>query len=134
MVQGMRGYLFLLVAFAGLDLLWIGVVARGFYRKHLGFWLAPQPNWPAVAAFYLLFALGLFVLAGLPGRADGSLGGVLLRAALMGLASYGAYDLTNQATVQDWPLVVTVVDMAWGTLLCTASAAIGHLALRWPAR
>lgn len=124
-------YLATLVAFFAIDMVWLGLVARTFYRKHLGYLMAPHPNWLAAVIFYLLFILGVLVFAVLPGLEDNSLKVTLLRAALFGLISYSTYDLTNQATVKDWPVIVTVIDLAWGTFVSVAVSAIGFLAGRW---
>jgi uncharacterized membrane protein len=124
-------YLATLVAFFAIDLVWLGLVARSFYSKHLGFLMAPKVNWPAALIFYLLFVVGILVFAVLPGLEAGSLRTTLLRAALFGLIAYATYDLTNLATLKDWPLVVTVVDLAWGTILSVAVSLAGYLAGGW---
>ncbi len=124
-------YLATLVAFFLIDMVWLGLVARSFYRKHLGFLLSPNPNWAAAILFYLLFIAGIIIFAVVPGLQAGSLGKALLLGALFGLLSYATYDLTNLATVKDWPLIVTVVDMLWGTVLATAVTWVSFLAGRW---
>ena len=124
-------YLATLVAFFAIDLVWLGLVARSFYSKHLGFLMAPKVNWPAALIFYLLFVVGILVFAVLPGLEAGSLRTTLLRAALFGLIAYATYDLTNLATLKDWPLVVTIVDLAWGTILSVAVSLDGYLAGGW---
>jgi uncharacterized membrane protein len=124
-------YLTALVGFLVIDMVWLGLVARGFYRRHLGFWLADQVNWWAASAFYLLFVAGVIVFAVRPGLQAHSLTRTLLLGGFLGLTAYGTYDLTNQATVKDWPWIVTAVDMVWGTVLAAAVGAIGHLAARW---
>lgn len=131
MVNSLKLYLISLLAFFAVDMLWLGLVARTFYRRHLGFLMAPSPNWPAALIFYLLFILGLLVFVILPGLQTGSLTITLLRAALFGLITYATYDLTNLATVKDWPLVVTVVDMIWGVVLSVTVSYIGFLAGKW---
>jgi uncharacterized membrane protein len=111
----LRLYLSALAVLLVLDGLWLGVVARPFYAKHLGFLLSGKLVWWAVAAFYLLFPAGIAVLSAGPAAREGDLPGALLKGALLGLMAYGAYNLTNQATVARWPLIVTVVDVrgAW---------------------
>ncbi len=108
-----------LVTFLAIDMLWLGWIARPFYQKELGFLLAPETNRLAALIFYLLFTIGLLVFVVVPGLKADSLPATLLRAALFGLVTYAAYDLTNLATVKDWPLQVTIVDMLWGTVLST---------------
>jgi uncharacterized membrane protein len=128
MAYYLKLYLVTFIAFLAVDAAWLALVARTFYRKYLGFLMAPNPNWPAAILFYLLFVVGILVLAVLPGLKTGSLKTTLLRGALFGLVAYATYDLTNLATVKDWPLIVTVVDMIWGTVLSTAVSYAGYLA------
>ncbi|RPI58288.1 MAG: DUF2177 family protein [Chloroflexi bacterium] len=131
MAYYLKLYFATLIAFFAIDLVWLGLVARSFYRKHLGFLMAPSPNWPAAIIFYLLFVLGILVFVVLPGLEANSLRTTLLRAALFGLICYATYDLTNLATVKDWPLLVTVVDLIWGTVLSVVVSLAGYMAGRW---
>jgi len=121
-------------AFAGflaIDFVWLAFVARGFYSKHLGFLLSDRPNWLAAFVFYLLFVAGLLVFAAIPGFQTGSLRRALLLGGFFGLITYATYDLTNLATVKNWPWVVTVVDMVWGGVLSTSVSCIAYFAGRW---
>jgi uncharacterized membrane protein len=118
-------YFATLIAFFAIDMVWLGLVARTFYRRHLGFLLAPTTDWIAALLFYLLFVLGILVFVVVPGLQDNSLKTTLLRAALFGLITYATYDLTNLATVKNWPLLITVIDMAWGTVLSMAVSYVG---------
>jgi uncharacterized membrane protein len=124
-------YFATLIAFLAIDMLWLGLVARTFYSKHLGFLMAPSPNWLAAIIFYLLFVVGIVVFAVLPGLEAGSVKTTLLRAALFGLIAYATYDLTNLATVKDWPLIVTIVDLIWGTVVSVAVSYAGYMAGKW---
>ena len=124
-------YLCTLLAFFAIDMLWLGVVARGFYQKHLGFLLRPDINWTAAIVFYLLFVAGLLVFVVVPSLQAGSTKKVLVLGALFGLITYATYDLTNLATVKDWPWIVTAVDLLWGAVLATTVSYLGHLAGRW---
>jgi uncharacterized membrane protein len=128
MAYYLKLYLVTFIAFLAVDAAWLALVARTFYRTYLGFLMAPNPNWLAAVLFYLLFVVGILFLAVLPGLQTGSLKTTLLRGALFGLVAYATYDLTNLATVKDWPLIVTVVDMIWGTVLSTAVSYAGYLA------
>jgi uncharacterized membrane protein len=131
MAQYAKIYVAALVGFLAIDMLWLGVLARGFYRRHLGFLFADQVNWWAAFSFYLLFVAGVLVFAVAPALQAGSLSRALLLGGLLGLLTYGTYDLTNLATVKSWPPVVTLVDMAWGTVLSAAVSGIGYLAGTW---
>jgi uncharacterized membrane protein len=110
-------YLITLVVFLVIDMVWLGVVAKGFYRRHLGPLMSPKVNWTAAMLFYLLFIIGMFIFAIRPALAAGLPLNALFYGALLGLISYATYDLTNLATLKDWPLVVTVIDLIWGTVL-----------------
>lgn len=120
-------YLSSLAVFLAIDFVWLGFVARGFYKKHLGYLLTEQPNWWAAGLFYLLFvaALNVFVVA--PALQAQSFSRAVVLGALFGLTTYATYDLTNQATVRDWPWIVTVVDLIWGTVLSALVAIAGYL-------
>jgi uncharacterized membrane protein len=124
-------YLATLAAFLAVDMLWLGLVARGFYRAQIGFLLSPSPNWVAAFVFYLLFVGGLLYFAILPGLQAGSLSKALLHGALFGLLTYATYDLTNLATLKDWPLTVTIVDILWGVVLSTLVTWAGYGVGRW---
>lgn len=113
-----------------LDTLWLGFVADGLYQREMGDLMAPDPRLGVATAFYLLYPIGLLVFAIVPGlQAQGVLRAALL-GSLFGLFCYGTYDLTNLATIRDWPLALTFIDMAWGTLVSGVAAGAGALALR----
>lgn len=124
-------YICTLVAFFAIDIVWLALVARGFYQRHLGFLLRSDPNWSAAGIFYLLFVLGLLIFVIVPSLETGSTKKVLILGALFGLITYATYDLTNLATVKDWPWVVTVVDLLWGGILATLVSYVGFLAGKW---
>jgi uncharacterized membrane protein len=93
--------------------------------------LADQPNWWAAIAFYLLFVAGVVVFAVAPALQAGSLRVALILGGFFGLVTYATYDLTNHATVKDWPWIVTVVDLCWGLVLTSAVICIGYVAACW---
>jgi len=106
-----------LVLLGILDGLWLGLVARGFYRQQLGDLMAARPNWPVAGLFYLVYAFGVTYFIVNPAIAEDRPVSALWRGALLGLLAYGAYDLTNLATLRNWPVTLTVVDLLWGTLM-----------------
>jgi uncharacterized membrane protein len=124
-------YLLTLAVFLIIDMIWLGLVARALYRKYLGFLMSPSPNWAAAILFYLLFIAGLLIFAVVPGLKAESMSRAVLLGALFGLVSYATYDLTNLATIKDWPLVVTIVDMIWGTVLAASVSWISYLIGSW---
>jgi uncharacterized membrane protein len=121
------GYIATLVAFGGVDMVWLGLMVQRLYRPALGELLAPDVNLPAAIAFYLLFPLGLMIFAVLPAAKSQSLGDATLFGALFGLFGYATYDLTNQATLRGWPVQLTLIDIAWGVALSGFAATIGWL-------
>jgi uncharacterized membrane protein len=108
-----------------IDLLWIGVIAKGFYAKFIGSMMADRVNWAAALTFYLIYIGGIVLFVLIPALKNGS--GVLhvmVMGGLLGLFAYSTFDLTALALFKDWPFIVTVVDMAWGMLLTAGTAAV----------
>ncbi len=116
-----------------IDLVWLGVVAKPIYAQGIGHLMADQPTLWAAGLFYLLYPVGLVVFAVLPSALHTVVGtgwlGSLLAGALFGLIAYATYDLTNLATLKDWPLSLTLIDMAWGSSVSGVSAAVGKRVL-----
>ncbi len=123
-------YLLTTVFFFAVDMLWLGVVAKGFYQKQLGPILSEQVNWAAALAFYLLFVGGILLFVVFPALESGSLRRVVVLGALFGLVTYATYDLTNLATLRGFPPLVAAVDMAWGMVLTGTVAAVGFFLAR----
>lgn len=96
------------------DAVWLGVVAREFYSRHLGFLMKTDIDWLAAGIFYLLYVSGLLVFVIIPAVRNRAPIQALLSGLMFGLVAYGTYDLTNQATIREWPVLVTVVDLLWG--------------------
>lgn len=117
--------------FFALDFAWLSTATERLYRPYLGDLLSDRPNLGVAAAFYLAFVVGIVALVVLPALRDGSLLGAVWRGALFGFLAYATYDLTNLATVRDWPWQISLIDMAWGTSLNTVVAVAGFVAGRW---
>ena len=117
--------------FFAIDMVWLGLVAKGFYQKKLGFILSPSINWVAAVTFYLLFIVGILIFAVRPAVNSNSWVQAIVFGALFGFFTYATYDLSNLATIKDWPLVVVVVDIVWGVCLCTLTALFSYLISRW---
>jgi uncharacterized membrane protein len=111
-----------------LDSVWLGAVAREIYVEAIGHLMAAEPHLPAVVLFYLLFPLLLAWFAFVEAPDRDSAWSVALRGALFGLATYGTYELTNWATLRDWPATLVVIDVAWGTVLCAIAATSASVA------
>jgi uncharacterized membrane protein len=133
MKQGFVAYAAGLVCLLAVDVVWLATMGSRFYNAQLGHLLSAEPQWAAAGVFYLLYALGVSALVALPAARGGmGAGKTFLQGALLGLVAYGPYDLTNQATLRDWPVIVTAVDMVWGALLTgVASVAAAAAARRW---
>jgi uncharacterized membrane protein len=112
-------YLLTIPLFFAIDMLWLGFIAKSFYQTRLQHLLSPEVNWPAAFSFYFIYIAGILFFAVRPGLDAASLGKACLYGALFGFFTYATYDLTNLATLREWPMAVVVVDIAWGTLLCT---------------
>lgn len=112
-----RLYLIALPVFFLIDMVWLGAVARNFYQKQIGHLMRPDVLWGPAILFYLLFVVGLVVFVIAPALDKKSFTHALFYGALFGLLSYATYDLTNLATLKNWPVLVTVVDLLWGTTL-----------------
>ena len=124
-----------LVAFSTfmlIDAVWLAVIAKNFYSKYLGYLMAKTPNLAAAGIFYVIYIIALVVLVISPAVQKGSLQGAILTGALFGLAAYATYDLTNLATIKDWPLIITIVDLVWGTFLTGTVAGVSyHILTKW---
>jgi len=117
-------YILTVPVFFLIDMLWLGLIARGFYREKLNAFLSPAVNWSAAIIFYLIFIVGIIFFAVLPGKAKDSLVIAAVYGALFGFFTYTTYDLTNLATLKNWPLSLVVVDILWGMVLCSIVASI----------
>lgn len=122
-----KSYLITLVVFFVIDIIWLAVIAKSFYKEQLGFIMAKKPNWYAAIAFYLIFIFGLTYFVVNPAVAEVSLRQVVIGGLLFGFVTYSTYDLTNLATLKDWPLKITVIDLIWGTALGGSVSTISYL-------
>ncbi len=122
-----------LIVLVGLDLLWLGVVAKPLYQQGIGHLMAEKPNVPVALLFYLLFALGLVLFAVEPGGPTVSWGKTMVTAAMFGFFAYATYDLTNLATLKQWPIGLSMLDIAWGTCVSAVAAAGGKAMKGWAA-
>jgi len=120
-------YIATLVSFLLIDAVWLGLVAKNFYRQQLGGLMLPSPNLGIAAAFYVFFTIAIVVLAVWPA---GSVWGAVGYGAVLGLAAYGTYDITNLSTLKGWPASLSIVDMIWGTILTSVASACGYAAAR----
>lgn len=121
-------YLIALPVFLIIDMIWLGLIAKNFYRDQIGFLMRSNIHWIAAILFYLLFVAGLVFFVLSPAIEKRGLAFAVMAGAFYGLLTYSTYDLTNLATLKDWPLLITIVDLIWGTVLSTLVSFISYLA------
>ena len=119
-------YLIALPVFFIIDLIWLVLIAKKFYREQIGFIMRPDVNWTAAIIFYLLFIAGLVTFVISPAVEKHSWIHAALFGAFFGLVTYATYDLTNLATLKDWPVLVTVVDLIWGAFLAASISLVTY--------
>lgn len=120
-------YLIALPVFFAIDMVWLVLVAKKFYAKQIGFLLKKDVNRTAAVVFYLLFILGMVLFVILPAVEAGSWTFALWYGAAFGFITYATYDLTNLATLKNWPVLVTVVDLVWGAVLASSVSTATYL-------
>jgi uncharacterized membrane protein len=124
-------YLLTTVVFFIIDMLWLGFIAKDFYSRHLANFLSPQVNWVAAIVFYLLFIVGIFIFAILPAIDKQSWSHALIYGGLFGFFAYATYDLTNLATLSNWPMKVVIIDIIWGFVLTASVSISGYFITQW---
>jgi uncharacterized membrane protein len=124
-----KSYVVAFMIFFAIDMLWLGLIAKNFYGAKLGHLMTPKVLWAPAFIFYMLFVAGILFFVVFPAIDKGSLGYALGAGALFGLITYATYDLTNLATLKDWPIIVTVVDLVWGSVLSASTATLSYLAI-----
>lgn len=112
-------YVIAFIIFLVIDAIWLGLIAPRFYKAQIGHLMAEKPNFVAALVFYLLFIVGVVYFVVNPAIETGNVSKLLISGMLFGFMTYATYDLTNLATLKDWPITVTIVDLIWGTSLST---------------
>ena len=113
-----------------LDLLWLGVVAKGLYARHSGELLNPQVKWVPAILFYIVYVAAVVVFVVMPAAERRSMVRAAGMGAFFGFAAYATYDLTSLALIRGFPVAVVIVDLAWGAVLTATAAGAGYLAAR----
>lgn len=127
MLTFLKLYAVSFIIFFAIDLFWLGIVAKKLYQAEIGHLLKTDVNWVAAILFYLLFIGGLVIFVLMPAVEAGNLWKAVLLGALFGFITYATYDLTNLATLKDWPLKITIIDLFWGTFLGLSTSTISYL-------
>ncbi len=126
MTRMLVAYVATLILFCFCDFVWLGWIAKDYYQSQLGGMLLAQPNWAAAIAFYALYAAGVVLFCIAPALDAGSMGKAALLGALLGALAYATYDLSNLATLKGWPVVLALVDIAWGAFVTALAATAGY--------
>ena len=119
-----RNYFIALVVFLAIDMVWLLVISKKLYSEKLGYLMAEKPNLIIAFVFYLIFAAGILFFVIQPALALGSWKYALFAGMFFGLVTYATYDLTNMATIRDWPAIITVVDLIWGSFVSASTSLI----------
>lgn len=127
----LKMYIIAFIIFLAIDAIWLGLVAPKFYKNHIGHLMAEKPNFIAAIIFYLIFIVGVVYFVVNPAIEAQSIGKVVIAGMLFGFMTYATYDLTNLATLKDWPITVTIVDLIWGTSLSTLIGLFTYLIYNW---
>src|SRR6056297_1098545 len=127
MLDFIKIYLTSFVVFFVIDLVWLGVVAQKLYAENLGYIMKEKPDWIAAILFYLLYIIGLVFFVIQPALEKGSWQYALFAGLFFGFITYATYDLTNLATLKDWPLKITIIDLIWGSSLGGLTSIISFL-------
>ncbi|MBG6146579.1 MAG: DUF2177 family protein [Roseibium album] len=130
MVQHAIAYIATALVFLAVDYVWLSQVATRFYFDRIGHLLMDKPNMAAAGAFYIIYVVGIVVFAVAPALKSESLATAVIYGAMFGFFTYATYDVTNYATLRNWPVIVTVVDVSWGTALSAFSAGMGYTLTR----
>ena len=130
MTKYISTYLAMLTTFLGLDLLWLGWVAKSLYQKQLGHLMREDIQWTAALIFYSLFVVGVFIFAVLPGHEKNSFWHSAILGGLFGFFTYMTFELTGFATLKSWPLQIVFVDIIWGIVLSSIVSLVGFWTLQ----
>jgi uncharacterized membrane protein len=122
------------LAMAALDMIWLGVIAKPLYQQEIGSLLGERPRIIPAIVFYTVYAAGLLIFAIAPQADEMPWTRAIILGALLGFFAYSTYDLSNFATLKNWPLGLTIIDMAWGTALSAVSAVVGKFAFDWASK
>ncbi len=125
-MENIKTFLVAFAVFLGIDMLWLTIIASKFYKSQIGHLMADKAKLLPAAIFYLLFIAAMIYFVIVPALEHQNLTRLIISAAIFGLVTYATYDLTNMATLKDWPLLVTVVDIAWGTFISLAVSLITY--------
>lgn len=126
----LKEYIVTLVIFLLIDAVWLLLIAKDFYSKEIGHLMSSSPNLIPALIFYALFAVGIVFFVVDPALEKESLKYAIIAGILFGVVAYSTYDLTNFATMKDWPLKVVLIDIVWGGFLTGSVSVLSFLILK----
>ncbi|NQW37509.1 MAG: DUF2177 family protein [Flavobacteriales bacterium] len=124
-------YVLTLIVFLMIDMIWLGIIAKSLYQKYLGHFLSNDVNWTAAFVFYGIYIVGISIFAIYPAVDKASALNAIYMGALFGFFTYATYDLTNLATLKNWPLTIVFIDILWGSVLSAIVSLSGYYIVRW---
>jgi uncharacterized membrane protein len=120
-----------------LDMVWLGVIAKNIYAQEIGSLFRKygdqiSPNWLAASLVYLAIALAIIYFV-MP-KAEGNVIQAIFCGALFGALVYGIYDFTNMSVLAHWTWKISIIDVAWGTVLCSSASGFAMVLQSWLSR
>jgi uncharacterized membrane protein len=129
-MQYIAAYITALVVFVLVDATWLSMMGNMLYRPVLGDVLLPSLKIGPAVAFYAMFPIGIVVFTVMPALKSGTIGTAVVYGLLFGAIAYGTYDLTNYATLRNWNLQITAIDIAYGAVAAAVAGSAAALATR----
>lgn len=126
-----KNYLITFVVYFGIEMVWLGLIAKNLYEKHIGHLLADKPNLVVSIIYFIIVVAGLIFFAISPALEKNSLTYAIFAGALFGFMTYATYTMTNLATLRDWPMMIAIIDIAWGTVLNGLTAGISFYVINF---
>jgi len=127
----LRNFFISFIIFLIVDMIWLIFIGKKMYQKQLGYLMAPSVNLLPAFLFYIIFVIGLMFFVIYPSIKQNNFLYAILAGGLYGLVTYSTYDLTNFATIRDWPVIITVIDLIWGSFVSCSTAIISFFVYRF---
>jgi uncharacterized membrane protein len=129
-IETLKHYGISVIIFLAIDAVWLLLIAKNLYSKYLGYLMAKSPNLIAALIFYLIFVAGMLYFVINPALVTGRWQDALISGMFFGFVTYATYDLTNLATIKDWPIIITLIDLAWGSFVTAATCVISFFVIK----
>lgn len=130
-LETLKQYGITLVVFLAIDAVWLLLIAKNLYSKYLGYLMAKSPNLLAALIFYLIYVAGMLYFVIGPALLKERWQDALVSGLFFGFVAYATYDLTNLATVRDWPITITLIDLVWGSFVTASTCVISYFLIKW---